>query len=974
MENTLGNFHGFELVKEQEIPEINTTGRLFRHIATGAQLLSMVNDDENKVFGITFRTTPQDSTGVAHILEHAVLNGSEKYPVKEPFVELIKGSLQTFVNAFTFPDKTCYPCASQNLQDFYNLVDVYIDAVFHPLIPPHILDQEGWHLGMDEESGNLIYKGVVFNEMKGALSDPNGLLEEISQQSLFPDNLYRHNSGGDPRNIPDLTYEQFKQFHETYYHPSNAYVFWYGDDPEEERLKKMAAYLEGYSYLEVDSVIPLQEPFEETLHLTEPYAVGEEEEPKYYVSVNWVLDEQTDPEKVLGLGILNHILVGTQASPLRKALIDSGYGEDLVGGGLGSYLRQLTFSTGLKGMLEENTTKVEELIFETLTRLVKNGIDPNMLAASMNSVEFQLRERNTGSFPRGIGLMLSALTTWQYGGDPFSPMAFEAPLAAIKARLADGKTYFESLIQTYLLDNSHRSTVILEPDPDHNRHLAEDEKSRLTAIQEAFGSQELQAVVDHEKKLIEIQETPDTPEALATLPTLALEDLDKHNKTIPLEVLEEEGVTVLYHDLFTNGIAYFDLSFDLCGVPQDLLPYLSLFASGLVKMGTDREDFVQLSQRIGRETGGISPSLLIQNKFNTDEVISRLVVRGKSTMNQVGEMLAIMEDILLTTQYDNQDRFRQILTERKARKEASLVPGGHRVVDQRLSASHSAAGWLAEQTGGIENLFFSRQLLKQIEDDWDSVAEKFTQIRELVVNRQTMMLNVTLDQKNWPQARKHLSDFFNTIPLKNVPAQVWEIRRPVPAEGLTIPAQINYVGKGANIYKLGFQPDGSINVIRKYLGTTYIWEKIRVQGGAYGGFISFDLYSGAFNFISYRDPHVINTLENYDGTAGFLRRLELADSELVKSIIGTIGDMDSYQLPDAKGYTSMLRYLAGYSDQARQEIREQVLSTSVEDFKALANVLDELAQNGVIAVLGSADAIAKANQERNGFLTVRTAL
>ncbi|MFN2145308.1 MAG: insulinase family protein, partial [Anaerolineales bacterium] len=434
----MSDLHGFELVKEQAIPELNTTGRLYRHLATGAQMLSMVNDDENKVFSINFRTTPQDSTGVAHILEHAVLNGSEKYPVKEPFVELIKGSLQTFVNAFTFPDKTCYPCASQNLQDFYNLVDVYMDAVLHPLIPAHILDQEGWHYGLDEESGNLVYKGVVFNEMKGALSDPNDLLGEINQQSLFPDNLYRHNSGGDPVNIPDLTYKQFKNFHETYYHPSNAYIFWYGDDPEEARLEKMAGYLAGYSHLKVDSAVPLQEPFEETLHLTEPYATGDEEEPKYYVAVNWGLDEQTDSEKVLGLGILSHILVGTSASPLRKALIDSGYGEDLVGGGLNSWLRQQVFSTGLKGVQQEHTAKVEDLIDQTLQDLANSGIDPNMVAASMNTVEFQLRENNTGSFPRGIGLMLSALTTWLYDGDPFEPLAFDASLAAIKQRLAEG--------------------------------------------------------------------------------------------------------------------------------------------------------------------------------------------------------------------------------------------------------------------------------------------------------------------------------------------------------------------------------------------------------------------------------------------------------------------------------------------------------------------------------------------------------
>lgn len=965
---------GFELVEERELPELNSVGRLFRHLATGARMLSIVNDDENKVFSINFRTTPNDSTGVAHILEHAVLNGSEKYPVKEPFVELLKGSLQTFVNAFTFPDKTCYPLASQNLQDFYNLIDVYMDATLHPLIPPHILDQEGWHYGVDEESGNLIYKGVVFNEMKGALSNPNDRLSEINQQSLFPDNLYRHNSGGAPRHIPELTYEQFKAFHQSYYHPSNAYIYWYGDDNENDRLEKMAGYLEGYTHLEVDSEIPLHASFDETLRVTLPYAVSEEEPAKYYVSTNWVLEEQTDPVEVLGLGILNHILVGTSASPLRKALIDSGYGEDLVGGGLNPYLRQLTFSTGLKGVEQADTAKVEGLINATLEELASQGIDSNMVAAAMNTVEFRLRENNTGAFPRGLLLMLRTLSTWLYDGDPFAPLAFEEPLLAVKERLAEGQDYFESLIRKYLIENTHRSTVIMEPDPELNRREANEEASRLQKVQESLSEEELQNIVEHAQKLRTIQETPDTPEALATLPTLTLADLDKENKSIPLEVTSQDGVEVLYHDLFTNGIVYFDLSFDLSGVPQDLLPYLKLFAGGMVKMGTHKEDFVQLSQRIGRETGGISPSLLLQNKYHSKDFIARLVVRAKATVDKIDELLSILEDILLTTEYDRPERFRQILTERKAKMESGLVPSGHSVVNRRLQAGQSVAGWLDEQTSGVENLFFSRELLSRLEQDWDRIAATFAQIRDLVINRNTLLINVTLDHENWQVVKPKLGKFIQAMPQKDNPIAIWQPAKLPAAEGLTIPAQVNYVGKGANIYDLGFEPHGSINVIRKYLGTTYIWEKIRVQGGAYGGFITFDLFSGALNYISYRDPNLIQTLENYDRTADFLRKMDLSDSELVKSIIGTIGDMDSYQLPDAKGYTSMLRYLTGYNDEIRQRVRDQVLRTQPKDFKLLADVLEKVAEVGNVAVLGSADRISEANQNKNSFLTVKTVL
>jgi len=964
----------FELIEERAVAEINSQVRLYRHLPTGAQLLSIQNDDENKVFSINFRTTPQDSTGVAHILEHSVLCGSEKYPLKEPYVELIKGSLKTFVNAFTAPDSTSYPVASQNLQDFYNLVDVYMDAVLHPLIPPHVLDQEGWHLEIDEDSGNLIYKGVVFNEMKGALSNPNQLLSRATQQSLFPDNLYRHNSGGDPRHIPDLTYEQFTTFHQVYYHPSNAYIYWYGDDPEEERLRKLSEYLEGYSRLDVDSHIPLQAPFDDTRRVSIPYAAGEDELTKYYVSVNWGMVEQTDPELVLGLGILDHILVGTSASPLRKALIDSGYGEDLVGGGLNPYLRQLAFSTGLRGVKREDVSRVEELVHETLAELVRTGIDPNMIAAAMNTVEFHLRENNTGSFPRGLLLMLRAMSTWLYDGDPFLPLMYEEPLQAVKDHLAAGQSYFESLIETYFLQNPHRSVVILEPDPDLNRREAQEEADRLKAIQASLSSEELETIIAQAEKLKTIQESPDSPEALARIPVLTLEDLDKENKTIPLEVLEQDGVEILYHDLFTDGIVYLDLSFDLAGVPQELLPYLKLFAGGMVKMGTTKENFVELSQRIGRETGGIYPGLLIQNKYYSKEVVARLVIRAKATVEKLDQMLLILEDILLSTEYNDPDRFRQILTERKAKMEAGLVQSGHGVVSSRLQSGQSLSGWLNEQTGGIENLFFSRTLLAALDEDWEKVVDKFLQIRELVVNRNTMMLNITLDQENWQHIRPALGQFIGQIPQREFQRANWLHGQNPISEGLTIPAQVNFVGKGANLYDLGFQPHGSINVVRKHLGTTYIWDKIRVQGGAYGGFTTFDLFSGAFNFVSYRDPNLIRTIKNYDGAAEYLRGIDLPDSELVKSIIGTIGDMDGYQFPDAKGYASMVRYLTGYHEEIRQQIRDQVLATTTEDFKALADVLDQVKQSGSVAVLGSAEAISAANQEQNHFLTVRTIL
>jgi Zn-dependent M16 (insulinase) family peptidase len=966
--------YGFDLIEERYLPELKTAGRLYRHAATGARLLSMSNDDENKVFSISFRTTPQDSTGVAHILEHAVLNGSEKYPLKEPFVELIKGSLKTFVNAMTYPDKTVYPVASQNLQDFYNLIDVYMDAVLHPLIPPHILDQEGWHYGLDEDGGELVFKGVVFNEMKGALSDPDDLLGEVIQQSLFPDNLYRFNSGGDPRNIPDLTYEAFKHFHQTYYHPSNAYIFWYGDDPEEARLQKTADYLAGYTALDVDSAIPLQPALEETIRVIEPYAANGEQEPRHYVALNWVLGEQNNPEEMYALSVLNHTLVGTQASPLRKALIDSGLGEDLVGGGMSSSLRQVTFATGLKGVREEDVGKVEDLILTTLQELAENGIDPNMLAASLNSVEFSLRENNTGPYPRGLLLMLRALHTWLYDGDPFAPLAYEASLTAIKQAAGSEPRFFESMIERYFLHNPHRSVVVLSPDSELNQRKEAEEKARLRAAGQNIGPEGMAGVRERAEKLKQIQETPDPPEALAALPTLTLADLDREIKPIPLEKQQIDGVPVLYHDLFTNGIVYLDLSFDLSGVPQELLPYLSLFAGGLVKMGTESEDYVRLSQRIGRYTGGVSPSLMLQHKFQSDDLVARLVVRSKAMVDKTAEMLAILREILLTADFDQPERFRQVLQERKARMESSLIPAGHAVVSRRLQASQSLAGWLEEQFHGLESLFFTRRLLEEIETDWPAVAARFRTLRDLIVRRGTLLLNVTLDRGNFSLVKPLLAEFAGAFPDRELPLAAWMPAAGPAREGLTIPAQVNYVGKGDNLYRLGYRPHGSINVIRKYLGTTYIWEKVRVQGGAYGGFISHDVFSGAFNFISYRDPNLNGTLANFDGTAGFLRRLALSDLELARAIIGTIGDLDAYQLPDAKGYSSMVHHLTGYSDAVRQQRRDEVLATSAADFTALAEVLEQVQTSGRVAVLGSSEAILRASQENGADFTMTAVL
>jgi presequence protease len=969
----------FTLQKEQFIPEINALVKLYTHDKTGARLLSVPNEDENKVFGITFRTPPRTSNGIAHIMEHSVLCGSRKYPVKQPFIELAKGSLNTFLNAFTYPDKTCYPVASQNLQDFYNLIDVYLDAVFYPLIPERILQQEGWHYEIDDPDAPLTFKGVVFNEMKGNYSSPDDLLGDKSRSSLFPDQTYGLDSGGDPSVIPDLTYAEFKAFHENYYHPSNAYIWFYGDDPEEERLRLLDAWLNDFDKREVDSQVQLQPRFEQPIRKTISYDAGDSDNARAYITVNWMLGEHEDIQTGLSLDILSHILLATPASPLKKALLDSGLGEDVTGGHE-DHLRQTMFSAGLKGVQQENLDKVEKLILDTLADLAKNGIDPDTVAASLNTIEFRLREQNTGRFPRGLFLMLAALSEWVYDGDPMTALAFEAPLNAIKEESAKGR-YFENLIEEYLLDNPHRSTVQLVPDPEEGARIAAVETERLARAKAGMSRSEIDQVMETASRLKALQDAPDPPEALEAIPSLSLDDIEKTNKTIPLEIVRlgsetpDKQAQVLFHDLFTNGIVYLDLGFDLHSLPADLLPFVGLFGRVLLQMGTESQNYVQLTQRIGRETGGIGSATLTSTIRESSESALWFFLRGKAITSQAGELLAILKDVLLTAKLEDRERFKQIVLEDKARAEAGLVPSGHIVVNNRLRARFSEADWVSEQIHGLEHLFFLRRLAEEVEKDWEAVLAKLETLRRLLINRTTMIANVTLDADSFASFTPQLASLMDALPGSSLSRSPFKQGNGATGkranEALTIPAQVNYVGKGANLYELGYEPHGSVSVINNYLGTTWLWEKVRVQGGAYGGYNVFDHNSGTFTFLSYRDPNILSTLQTYDKTVDFLENLDLNADELKKTIIGTIGEMDAYQLPDAKGWTSMVRYLTRYTDEERQRIREEVLSTGVNDFKQFARVLAELNKAGEVVVLGSAEAIEKANKEKAGFLEVK---
>lgn len=976
--------HGFTLIRQTRLTEVSGTVGLWRHDATGAELLSICNGDENKCFGVAFRTPPQDSTGVAHILEHSVLCGSEKYPVKEPFAELLKGSLQTFLNAFTFPDKTCYPVASANLQDFYNLADVYLDAVFFPRISEDTFRQEGWHFepaAGSDGAPELICKGVVFNEMKGVYSSPDSVLMERSQQALFPDTTYGLDSGGDPDVIPNLTYEAFRNFHATHYHPSNARFFFWGDDPEERRFALLEPYLNRFAKREPDSAVPLQPRLDAPRLLEFPFAAGagseagaeqaEKGADKGHITVNWLLCETADCEETLLLEMLEHILMGLPGSPLRKALIESGLGEDLAGGGLETDLRQAVFSTGLRSVAPASTQEVEVLIMDTLADLAENGVPAPAVEAAVNSVEFDLRENNSGRFPRGLAAMLRSLTTWLYDGDPLAPLAWEEPLARLKARLARGERLFENAISRWFLDNPHRATVVLTPDAGFAARKEAEEKARLARILHSLNPAEQQELADIAEALQAAQAAPDSPEALAAIPCLSVSDLPRTNARIPARLIEpqasEAGFATLAHDLDTSGIVYADLLLPFDDVPARLLPLMPLFGRCLTEMGTTRHDFVELGTLLASKTGGIDAAPLVLTRIGDRKPVTALRVGGKATADKADDLFSLLAEVLLDLRLDDRARFTQMALEERARLEQSIIPAGHGLVATRLRAGQSGAGSINERMGGVSCLESLRALSARLATDWPSVLADLECLRGMVIRRAGALLNLTADAAGMDRALSAATRLAEALPARAVaPAAGGEPAgdaagaavpfAPGAGEALLVPAQVNYVGKGCNLFDLGYVWNGAAHVITRHLRMAWLWDQVRVRGGAYGAFCTLDRASGAFTQVSYRDPNVDATLAAFDGSAAYLRDLRLSRRELELAIIGAIGDLDAYLLPDARGMASLARRLAGDTEEMRQTMREQMLAVTQKDFNDFAEVMAEAARAGTVCVLGGAAA------------------
>ncbi|XP_027359816.1 presequence protease 1, chloroplastic/mitochondrial-like [Abrus precatorius] len=975
---------GFEKVSEEFIPECKSKAVLFRHKKTGAQVMSVSNDDENKVFGIVFRTPPKDSTGIPHILEHSVLCGSRKYPLKEPFVELLKGSLNTFLNAFTYPDRTCYPVASTNTKDFYNLVDVYLDAVFFPRCVEdfQIFQQEGWHFELNDPSEDITYKGVVFNEMKGVYSQPDNILGRTAQQALFPDTTYGVDSGGDPQVIPKLTFEEFKEFHGKYYHPSNSRIWFYGDDDPNERLRILSEYLDFFdaSSAPNESRIEPQRLFSKPVRIVETYPAGEEGDlkKKHMVCLNWLLsDTPLDLETELTLGFLNHLLLGTPASPLRKVLLESRLGDAIVGGGVEDELLQPQFSIGMKGVSEDDIHKVEELVTSTLKKLAEEGFDTDAIEASMNTIEFSLRENNTGSFPRGLSLMLQSIGKWIYDMNPFEPLKYEKPLQDLKSRIAKegSKSVFSPLIEKFILNNPHQVTVEMQPDPEKAARAEAAEKQILQKVKASMRAEDLAELTRATHELRLKQETPDHPEALKTVPSLSLQDIPKEPIRVPTEVGEINGVKVLQHDLFTNDVLYTEIVFNMNSLKQELLPLVPLFCQSLLEMGTKDLTFVQLNQLIGRKTGGISVYPFTSSVRGKEDPCSHMIVRGKAMAGHTEDLYDLVNSVLQDVQFTDQQRFKQFVSQSRARMENRLRGSGHGIAAARMDAKLNVAGWMSEKMGGISYLEFLRTLEERVDQDWADISSSLEEIRKSVFSKQGCLINITADRKNLAETERVVSKFVDMLPTNSPTATTtWNVRLPLTNEAIVIPTQVNYVGKAANIYDTGYQLNGSAYVISKHISNTWLWDRVRVSGGAYGGFCDFDTHSGVFSFLSYRDPNLLKTLDVYDGTGDFLRELQIDDDTLTKAIIGTIGDVDAYQLPDAKGYSSMLRYLLGITEEERQRRREEILSTSLKDFRNFVDAMEAVKDKGVVVAVASPDDVDAANKKRLDFFQVKKAL
>lgn len=966
------SLHGFSVDRVEDIPELRSQATLFTHDKTGAKLIHLFNEDPNNLFCVAFRTPVYNDTGVPHILEHSVLSGSEKFPLKDPFKELLKGSLQTFLNAMTYPDKTIYPVSSQVEADFYNLVNVYCDAVLHPLLTETTFYQEGWHFDVEDVDGPVGIKGIVYNEMKGVFSDFRSHVARRTFSALFPDTTYYYESGGDPEHIPDLTYADFKAFHRKFYHPSNSFFFLYGNLPSEKTLAFLQEnYLSVYERESVDSVVHSQKAWDtpRVLEITAPSA--KEDDGTASVILSWVLGESTDAVTGLLGKILSGYLLATESSPLRRALIDSGLGEDLDDMcGFDADLVQYIFSAGLRKCNPTNAAKIKTLILDTLADQVKNGLDMELLEGTIRLTEFGLREiSDSRHFPHNLVLAERCYRSWLYDGDPLAHLKFAEPLDFIKEQKAKGGGFFEQKLSEMLTDNPHYLLSVVTASSKMGDDLGKQSEAQAAVLTAKFSQDDRKKHKDITDKLKQAQMTPPTEAALASLPKLDKKDLPLEGEKTVTEECQIAGVPCHQHPIFTSGIVYLDLSFDFSVLNEEDLAYLPLFCELVTRCGIVAMDYEQMAKRISLATGGISTSTICStDATQNDQVISRFFFHAKCLEERVGEMLDIVRDLLLEPVLDDHKQQKDILLEMRNDIAGAAAQSGHSYAALHASSKLAKSRYIDELINGVTQLRFLDELLKQ--EDFNAISQKMLSIRELLVNRQTC--HVCLTSADPTKQNQALSDFLQQLPAADpvFPEINFAIKSPAKGVGVEISSSVNYVAHSWFLPNSSPVAFGLLNLLSQNLATGFLWEKVRVEGGAYGGMAFASTAHPIFTCASYRDPNLAVTLKRFIEGLEFVAA-GLSAEDVDQSIIGVIGKLDSPSSPHSKALGETIALLCGRCWDFRQTLRVAILNADSAALAAQANAILAEARS-VIAVLGSVSAFDAA--ESDGVQLERTPL
>ena len=956
------DLNAYEVLQTEELSDLKSKGTLLKHKKSGARVLLMENDDENKVFTIGFRTPPSDSTGVPHIMEHSVLCGSKEFPVKDPFVELVKGSLNTFLNAMTYPDKTVYPVASCNDKDFQNLMHVYMDAVFYPNIYQNdkTFRQEGWSYKLDDPDGELTISGVVYNEMKGAFSSPEGVLDRVVLNSLFPDNAYSVESGGDPEVIPELTYEQFLDFHRKYYHPSNSYIYLYGDMDMEEKLRWLdEKYLSDFENEPVDSEIHLQKPFTEMKEVVQEYSIASEEseEDNTYLSYNKVIGTTLDEKLYLAFEILDYALLSAPGAPLKKALLDAGVGKD-ISGSYDNGVYQPIFSVISKNANVEQKEEFVRVIEDTLKDIVKNGINKKALRAGINYHEFRFREADFGNYPRGLMYGLQLFDSWLYDETkPFIHMQAIPTFEFLKEQVETG--YFEELIQKYLLANIHGSIVIIKPERGRTARMDKELADKLQAYKDSLSKEEIDALVKATKELEEYQEEESAPEDLAKIPVLGREDISREIAPIYNKELETSGVKLVHHGVETNGIGYTALLFDLSGIPEEKLPYISILQSVLGIINTKNYEYSELFNEINVHTGGIGTSLELYTdvtKVKEKEFRATFEIKGKALYPKMDVLFSMMREILMESDLGDEKRLKEILAMLKSRLQMSFLSSGHTTAALRSLSYTSPMAKFKDDTDGIGYYEVVKELEENFEEKKAELIANLRQIAQQIFRKDNLM----------EEAFAKIADTLHTE--EKEAATLCEIHCVKRNEGFKTSSKVQYVARTGNFIDRGVEYTGALQILKVILSYDYLWQNVRVKGGAYGCMSSFNRIGEGY-LVSYRDPNLEKTMEIYEGVVDYLKNFNVDDRDMNKFIIGTISNIDRPMNPAAKGSRSMNLYMNHVSAEMIREERDQILDAQQSDIRALADVLQALLDAHELCVIGSEE---KIEEQKEMFLEIKT--